>query len=71
MLYCVWVFAWATLPVTVPVVNVEGVNWAPLVWVLVVMGAAGVYWGVGRRWYTPPVVGGGKDAEYVELRGLD
>jgi choline transport protein len=46
---------WCCFPAQLPV-TLETANWAPAVWAGVIVLAIAVYFGHGRRRYTPPVV---------------
>ncbi|KAF2471723.1 amino acid transporter, partial [Lindgomyces ingoldianus] len=58
--YCGFVIVFACFPVAVPVA-LDTANWAPLVWVAVIVLSVVVYFVHGRQNYTPPV-------EFVEGR---
>lgn len=53
--YCFFVIVFSCFPTEVPV-TLETANWAPVVWVGVILLAAVLYIMHGRRNYTPPVI---------------
>lgn len=70
-LYSGFVIVFSCFPSQLPVTTMNA-NWAPAVWVGVMLLAVAVYAVHGRKNYTPPVVFvEGRRGDHVELQGVD
>jgi choline transport protein len=68
--YSAFIIVFSCFPVTLPV-DTGNANWAPIVWVGVIILSVGIYFLHGKKYYTPPVIFvEGKRAVGVGLQGV-